>query len=318
MNLDRRQLLAAAGASAATLLAANGAAQAQQPQPLAPYDPSERFRFCLNTSTIRGQELSIEEEISLAEKAGYEGIEPWLREINDYVERGGTLADLKKRLADAGLAVPSAIGFAAWIVDDDIQRAQGLEAARRDMDTLAQIGATRIAAPPVGATRQTGLNLFAAAERYRALIEIGDKYGVAPQLEVWGFSKSFSRLGETALVAIESGRTDAQILPDVYHVYKGGSDFAGLNMLSGNAIQVFHMNDYPADPPRAQIGDADRVWPGDGVAPTGKILQTLAANDFDGWLSLELFNRDYWKLPAAEAAKIGLEKMQAAVKTAFS
>jgi hypothetical protein len=71
------------------------------------------------------------------------------------------------------------------------------------------------------------LNLFSAAERYRALLEIGAEIGVTPQVEVWGFSTALSRLGETAFVAIESGRDDACILPDVYHIYKGGSDFAG-------------------------------------------------------------------------------------------
>ena len=57
-------------------------------------------------------------------------------------------------------------------------------------------------------------------------------------------------------VAIESGHPKACLLPDVYHIYKGGSDFAGLGLLSGSAIQVFHVNDYPADPPRETINDA--------------------------------------------------------------
>ena len=109
------------------------------------------FRYCLNTSTIRGQQLSLVQEIELAAKAGYQGIEPWLSEIEEHVRQGGTLADLRKRIVDAGLTVEGGIGFAEWIVDDDARRAAGLEQAQRDMDTLAAIGATRMAAPAAGA-----------------------------------------------------------------------------------------------------------------------------------------------------------------------
>ena len=143
------------------------------------------------------------------------------------------------------------------------------------MDLVRQIGGSRIAAPPVGVTNQAGLDLFAAADRYRKLLEIGDGIGVVPQLELWGFSKSLSRLGELAFVGIEAGHPSACFLPDVYHIYKGGSDFTGLKLFAGSGIHVFHVNDYPADPPREKISDAHRVYPGDGVAPLNEVFRTL-------------------------------------------
>lgn len=276
------------------------------------------FQFCLNTSTIRGQGLGIVKEIELASKAGYTGIEPWMRELDDYVQQGGKLSDLRKRLEDAGLKVESAIGFARWIVDDEQQRKQGLEQARRDMDVLKQIGGVRIAAPPVGATREPLTDLLEIAGRYRALLEIGAEIGVVPQLEVWGFSQTLSRLGESTFVTIEAGHPDACLLPDVYHIYKGGSDFAGLEMISGQGIQVFHLNDYPATPVRSEIKDEHRVYPGDGVAPLGQILRTLRDNGSQCVLSLELFNRGYWEQDAETVVRTGLEKMQAAVRAALA
>ena len=91
----------------------------------------------------------------------------------------------------------------------------------------------------------------------------------------------------------------------------------GLKLLGPQAIHVFHMNDYPADPPRATINDSHRVYPGDGVAPLKQILRTLDANGCRCVLSLELFNRDYWKQDAEQVAKTGLEKMRAAVADAL-
>ncbi len=275
------------------------------------------FYYCLNTGTIRGQKLGIVKEIEVTAQAGYDAIEPWVRSIQQYVEDGGSLMDLRKRIEDAGLTVESAIAFSRWIVDDESQRTQGFEDAKRDMDILAQIGGKRIAAPPAGATNEPGLNLLQAAERYHALLELGKKMGVIPQIEVWGFSKNLHRLGESMFVAIESGHPDACLLPDVFHIYKGGSDFTGLQLLSAKAIQVFHMNDYPADPPREKANDSHRVYPGDGVAPLNQILQSLYSTGKGKVLSLELFNRSYWEQDALQVAKTGLAKMKEAVNKAL-
>jgi sugar phosphate isomerase/epimerase len=208
------------------------------------------------------------------------------------------------------LTVESAIGFAEWIVDDETRRTRGLERARHDMDLVQQIGGTRIAAPPAGATDVTDMDYLKAAERYRALLAIGDHIGVVPQVEVWGFSKCCNRLGQTMLVAIESGHPDACVLPDVYHLYKGGSDFTGLQLLSSTSMRVFHMNDYPAEPSRQRIGDRDRVYPGDGVAPLAEIMQSLRRINFDGYLSIELFNESYWRQDPLEVARTALSRMQ--------
>lgn len=272
------------------------------------------FRYCFNTSTIRGQKLSLVEEIDIVAQAGYQAIEPWINEIEAYVQTGGSLPDLKKRISDCGLTVASAIGFAEWIVDDDARRQKGLEQARRDMELVQQIGGQRIAAPAAGATDVENIDYLKVADRYRALLAVGDHMGVVPQVEVWGFSKTLNRLGQAVMVAIESGHPHACVLPDVYHLYKGGSDFTGLKLLSGTAVHVFHMNDYPASPPRQTIKDSDRVYPGDGIAPLADILRTLREINFDGYFSIELFNPTYWQQDPHEVARTALSKMKASTQ----
>jgi len=318
-TFSRRQLLTSS--AAATVLATSASASAAEPAAstgvkLQLQAATKEVKYCLNMSTIRGQKLPLPRQVEVAAKAGYQAIEPWMGELDEFVKGGGKLADLRKQIEDAGLTVESAIGFAQWIVDDDQKRKEGLEQAKRDMDTLKQIGGKRIAAPPTGATNQKDLNLLKAADRYRALLELGESMGIIPQVEVWGFSTSLSRLGETMLVALEARHPKACVLPDVYHLHKGGSEFNGLRMLSSQAVQVFHMNDYPQNPPRETIKDADRVYPGDGIAPLGEILRTLFANGFRGVLSLELFNPEYWKQDALAVAKTGLEKMKVSVAKA--
>jgi sugar phosphate isomerase/epimerase len=103
------------------------------------------------------------------------------------------------------------------------------------------------------------------------------------------------------------------MLLDAYHIYKGGSEFTSIRLVSGTAMHVFHINDYPADPPRDKITDADRILPGDGIGPLVQLLRDMRQNGFRGALSLELFNREYWKRDALEVAKTGLEKIKAVI-----
>jgi sugar phosphate isomerase/epimerase len=295
-------------------------AQSNRPQTARAQSPSAKknpFTYCINTSTISGHKIPLAREIELASQAGYTAMEPWIREINDHTKTGGTLADLKKRFADNGIAVPNAIGFVPWIVGDDEARKKSLEAMKRDMDLVAQIGGTRIAAPPMGAQQLTNFDLNVAAQRYRRILELGEKTGVMPMLEVWGFSKTLGTLAEAAYVAVAAKHAGATILADVYHLYKGGSGHDSLRLIDGAALPVMHMNDYPADPPRERIADEHRVFPGDGIAPLDSVLKQLASSGATTALSLELFNREYWKRDVNDVLKTGLEKMKAAAHKAL-
>jgi sugar phosphate isomerase/epimerase len=312
-KLSRREALAGAGllAGAAVFGERPGLAAAPAGSPV--QAPGSLFRYCLNTGTLRGHKLGIAKDIEVAAKAGYEAIELWIDGIEAYIRSGSALKDLGQQISDSGLTLEGAIGFPEWLVEDEARRTKGLERAKREMDMVAQIGGRRLAAPPAGATDLPGLTLTQAAERYRILLEAGAQIGVVPQLELWGFSKNLGRLSECIAVAMETGHRNACVLADVFHLYKGGSDFHGIRLLGPEAIQVLHLNDYSDDPPREKIDDSYRVYPGDGVAPLTELLQTLRRTGGQKVLSLELFNRKYWSEDALGVAKTGLAKMKAVV-----
>ena len=274
------------------------------------------FGFALNTSTIRCGEIGLVEMIDAAGEAGYDGFEPWVQELDTYQEAGGSLDDLARRCQDAGLRIVNLIGFFAWASPDDGERAEGFEEARRCFEMAARLGCPHVAAPPWGIHQKPGLDLLAIAERYGALIDLGKQCGALPLLEFWGIAKTLGHLGEALLVAAECGRPEAAILADVFHMYKGTGHFEGLNLIGAKTLGLVHVNDYPADPPRDKITDADRVYCGDGIAPYAAILRRLRAAGYRGMLSLELFNRSYWAQDALTVARTGLEKLQAVVAQA--
>lgn len=266
-----------------------------------------RFRFSLNTSTVSGQKPGIEKYIDIAARAGYDCIEPWIGDLKAYVSSGGSLRTLKKLLDDSKIEAINAIGFAPWMSDETEQRNAGFRQMKEEMQIVSELGCTRIAAPAAGV--KTTPDLFKVGERYRDLLALGKETGVRPQLEIWGASV-FHHIGQAMMAIAVANDPDARILPDVYHLYRGNSGFESLKMIDGKMIEVFHINDYPGDIPREQMEDKDRIYPGDGVAPLRQVAADLRAMGGEKILSLELFNREYWKRDPLSVAKTGVEKMR--------
>ncbi len=276
-------------------------------------EPESNFSYCLNTSTISGQQTGFLKEFEITARAGYNGIEIWVRDLEKYIREGGSLKDLRKYVGDLGLTIENAIGFAQWAVDDKPTRKAGMEQLKREMEMLVQIGCKRIAAPPAGATNPPLLDLFEVAKRYRKVLELGDQTGVLPQLEIWGSSANLYHISQALFVASATGHPKACILPDVYHMFRGGSPYESLKLMSGSSIEMFHFNDFVDSIPREEQKDSDRVYPGDGAAPFSQIVKYLKKSGGKKVLSLELFNREYWEMDAFEVAKTGLMKMKQVV-----
>ena len=310
LSASRRNTLKVLGASLGMSLlpGALGAEPKTRPAPKA------GFIYCLNMSTIKGHKLGFVKELEVAAKAGFRAVEIWMDSLQTFLDGGGKLPEARRRLDDLGLKVENAIGFAPWIVDDTSTRTHGLEQLKREMDMLAQLGCHRTAAPPMGATKGPGLDLKQAAERYRSILEMGEQTGVVPHLELWGFSQNLSRLSEVLYVAAESGHPSARLLLDVYHLYRGGTSLDSLPLVGKAAVEIFHVNDYPANMPAATITDADRVFTGDGVAPLSRILQAIHNPERPVIISLEVFNKGYYAQDALKVAQTGLAKMKAATR----
>ena len=270
-----------------------------------------QVKFSMNASTLRGYSLSLLDQVKAVAAAGFGGFEPWMKDIRAAVS-DGTFRDALKAAADGGLSFVNGIAFGQWVNPDPAVRAAGMEETRRDMAMLAEMGCPCIAASMFG-VQKPGSPIVpkeAIAERYAAVLDLGKSMGVRPLLEYWGHSVNLSRLEDALDVIKMLNRPDAAILADVYHTYRGGGSFGAYRRLSPALLPVLHVNDYPASPARERLVDADRVWPGDGIAPWREIFANLDAAGADPWLSIELFNPSYWKTTPADTLRTGRQKVE--------
>ena len=152
-----------------------------------------------------------------------------------------------------------------------------------------------------------------AVERYGQILDVSIDRGVPASLEFLGFVKGINTLERAWSICGSVGNPAGTITPDVWHMFRGGSNFATLDNIPAEHISCFHWNDAPREPEREKQTDADRVFPGDGLVDLPALAAKLRAKGFDGALSLELFNRTYWKQDPLATARAGLEKMRPSV-----
>ena len=266
------------------------------------------FLYCLNTSTIRPTPLL--EKIRVAGKAGYQAIEPWNDEIDEYLQQGGTMSELKKALGDAGLKVVSVIALHSWVTTEGDDHTKALNECSGRMDQAVQLGSPYIVASPP----QEVVDLARATERFSELMAIGKSMGVIPSMEFLGFVDGINNVSSAWAIAKGCGDPQATVVADVFHMIRGGGSVDDLLLLPGDRLANFHINDVPADPdPRTQT-DYDRVMVGEGIADLPRVIANLRTIGYRGPLSLELFNRDLWEADPEVVVRRGLDQVRRLVE----
>ena len=261
------------------------------------------FKTALNASPLFPFALDVKQQVRVAAEAGFDAIELWIKDIDAYLDSGGTIKDLRAYIADTGIALANAIAFFRWADADDTLREEGLAQAEREMRMLAELGCAAVAAPPYG--KMEGNTLESMASQFVRLADMARTIGIEPYLEFWGRATLLSRLSEAMFIAMESGLPDVKILLDPFHMYTGGTNVNSLAYVNGRNIGIVHVNDYPAVPGKQQITDRDRVFPGEGIAPAREFAGLLDRSGYRGYLSLELFVDDYGGASALEVARRG-------------
>lgn len=265
------------------------------------------FEFGLNTSTIRP--VGLRQKIEIAGEAGYDAIELWIDDVEKYVEMGGSLTDVRQWLDDQGLKRPSMISIRDWCQASEEAFEKAMETAKRRLDMAARLGVVRIVAGPP----REKVDMRMATDRYGQLLEQSIMQGVPASVEFLGFVEGINTLEDAWAICAGTGMAEATVTPDVWHMYRGGSNVATLDDIPADHISCFHWNDAPKEPPRLEQNDSHRVHPGDGIVDLKEIADKLRKKEFHGCLSLELFNPGYWMQDPLQVAKTGLEKMKATV-----
>lgn len=262
------------------------------------------MRLALNSSTIKPTPLL--DKIRIAGEAGYAGIELWAVELYQHVGRGGEISEVERALADHGLEVPCFIAVRNWGESEGWEYRLAMDEARRRFELAARLGAPlMVCTPPLQRPGIAGL-----ARGYADLLQIGRETGVRAVLEYISFFASLTNIPDTVAVLDECGDPEGCTILDAFHNWNNRTTLADVRALPLERIAHYHINDAAPGIPSGSQKDPDRVMPGDGVIELKAELGALREKGYEGWLSLELFNEEWWAKDPLETAKTGLERMR--------
>ena len=262
------------------------------------------FTLCLNTSTIKPQPML--QKIRLAAEAGFDGIEPWINDVYEFVGQGGEVSDIEKAIADHGLIVPCAIAVRGWGEAIDVEYPLMLDEVKRRMELAARLGSPYLVATPP----REPCDIGQISRRYRDLLEIGRQVGVKPIMEYIGFFRSVTSLSQAWQIVVEADDPDATLLLDSFHSWNSGSTLDELKAIPAGKIGHYHIDDAAPDKPVGTQTDPDRVMLGEGPIDLVGEIAVLRESGYDGTVSLELFNKELWAKDPREVLKVGIERMR--------
>ncbi len=261
------------------------------------------MKLSMNLVSLRKE--SLEERLRAIAEAGFEGIGLWVSDVEEFLAGGGSLERLGELLAQLKLEVPEICALGGWHLVDDKSGVQ--KEVKRIGEMCKVIGIKRtVLICPVAWEAEAPLERH--SKDYRELCEMGKEWGLIMGLEFLGMRKGINNPISAWEIVREANCENGGVVVDFFHLLKGSGKPVDLLSLPAEGIALVHFNDIPADKPLEALTDADRVLPGEGVAPLEELLGNLKKIGYKGWLSIEIFNPVYQARPPLEVCGEAIEK----------
>lgn len=259
---------------------------------------------CLNTSTI--QPVPLAEKLPLIAQAGFHHVELWNDEMDLHLQATGeSLADIRRRLNDNGLQVCSIIAAMGWAEVAEADADALFDECARRCEQAAAVGSKWIvASPPMGRVPVAQMQ-----SRLLRLEKIAHSFQIRPVLEFLGFTEQYKNVSSVIEVIASPELAHTPIVGDIYHLIRGGGQLEDLLQFGPGQLGIFHINDLPAEPPFAVQTDHDRVMLGEGLIDLKQSIALLRQIQFEGPVSLELFNKALWLQDPLTVLKTGFERV---------
>jgi len=233
------------GAAATSVLMAGCQSVTENRQTKKWQNGASRWPICLDTATL-SKDLSLEEKVELAANAGFDAIEPWDRELKNHEDQGKSLSDLKNKITDLGMFVPSVIGMWGALAPEKSVFNKEIEAHKNRMRMVSALGAKHIQVIPKFDRKET-LDHDTAAWAYGKVCELAKEYHLEPAVIFLNFVNGLGKMSDAANIARKSGTAKPQIIPDTYHMFLGNSPAHELKSYDKDFIAIFQFADAGPD-----------------------------------------------------------------------
>lgn len=146
-----------------------------------------------------------------------------------------------------------------------------------------------------------------AAANFRDGGDIAKPHGVRLALEFNSAHDVINNLAAGRDVVALANHPNCGLLLDSYHLERSGGGGRGFEAMAPEEIFAFQYSDVPVGPPPAVKRPTDRLPPGKGKVRWREVFRLLREKNYQGYLSYEAPNPEYWSRPPEEVAREAVE-----------
>jgi 4-hydroxyphenylpyruvate dioxygenase len=261
---------------------------------------------CLSEALTMPQTFAV--DVATFAGAGCDAMEVWLTKLEEHLKTA-SLDDTRKLLDERGMRLVAAAYQGGLLLSQGEQRKAHYDHFRSRLDLCQQLGiptmivvADFVEKVDATALQRAAVSLVQAAQWAAA-------FGVKLALEFRGHSMFCASL-DTALDLIRECREpNVGVCLDVFHYYTGPSKFEDLEQLTPENLTHVQLSDL-AGVFREIAADGNRVLPGDGDFRLGPILEQIRKIGYEGYVSVEVFDKTLWQLKPAQVAEVAMTALR--------
>lgn len=266
------------------------------------------MKIGFNEATAKGCS-TLEKDLELCDKAGFDFIEIRLDMLRDYLETH-SVQDLKRFFAEHNIKPHAFNALYTYKElfspeDDTARRGALMEDFLLGCKTAKEIGSHGyIIVPPMSANpavpyADTKENITTDCVRIlNRLADIAGDYDVNLCFELVGTKKCSVRTIPFAIEIVkETGLANVGYAFDPCNIYGFGklNDFSGMAKADAGKIFAAHINDYD-DVPEEQLTPAARCFCGEGILNLTNYLSVLKGMGYHGMVSIETFRPSHYAM----------------------
>lgn len=247
----------------------------------------------INGATTMQYPLEI--EIPAAAAAGFEGLELWWDKVVAYLEEH-SVEELKALLEREQVR---AIGICPFAFSPFKETEQCRRDIQTGLEIASVIGCEMLTICPYGRPIQMDQEEArdAYAKELLLLMGMASKYGIRLAIEpISGHTLIPGPLETLDLIRRAGNPRDLGTLVDTFHYSRSGVSVETVRQIPLEKLFIVHVNDSIAGDAEGLV-DADRLYPTEGVLDLAGYMRELRAVGYDGYLSVEVFRREYWREP---------------------
>lgn len=258
----------------------------------------------LAINSVSTRYAGLEECLAAYAGAGFRNVEFVLSHVKNYLTAGHSLADVRRLLADHELRCIGGFETALFCFAEDARRAENHAAVIANARLLAELGAGALVVGTDGPAdlKATPDPVGQIADAFAQVAgEIADT-GITLCLE-FNWSPVVKSLRTAGEVVRRAGQPNVGILFDPAHYHCTPSKLEQIDGINGPVIRHVHVDDMADKPGELSDCNADRALPGQGCLNLPALFGAVEAQGYKGYFSIEMFNKELWEMPAAEAAR---------------